>query len=127
MARTVLVFGTFDGLHAGHRTFLKNARAQGDRLVVSVARDAHVRLLKNHNPQLTETQRLEVVRSIPGVNEVRLSDSALGSYKILNEVEPDLIVLGHDQQALETDLRRWSQGTKKNVEIQRLPKYETTD
>lgn len=35
----VMVFGVFDGLHPGHRAFLRQARKKGDKLIVVVARD----------------------------------------------------------------------------------------
>ena len=57
MNKTVLVFGTFDGLHEGHQFFLKKARALGDRLVVVVARDVSVIALKGRSARLHEQER----------------------------------------------------------------------
>jgi len=44
--KIVLVFGTFDGLHDGHRFFLTEARKLGDRLIASVATDEIVERIK---------------------------------------------------------------------------------
>jgi cytidyltransferase-like protein len=43
---TVMVFGTFDGIHDGHRYFLNEAKKFGDKLVVAVAKDTTVKTLK---------------------------------------------------------------------------------
>lgn len=44
--RIVFTNGCFDILHAGHVTYLEQARAQGDRLIVAVNDDASVSRLK---------------------------------------------------------------------------------
>ena len=46
----VAVFGVFDGIHAGHQDFLRQAREYGDELVVIVARDKSVTQLKGKPP-----------------------------------------------------------------------------
>lgn len=103
---TVLAFGTFDRLHPGHRVFLDRAAALGDRLVVAVARDAHVRELKHKEPRQREEERRAAVAAVNGVAEAVLSDEQLGSYAVLDTVRPDVIALGYDQFGLEADLKR---------------------
>ena len=44
--KIVFTNGCFDILHAGHVTYLEQARAQGDRLIVGVNDDASVTRLK---------------------------------------------------------------------------------
>jgi FAD synthetase len=107
MSKRVLVFGTFDGLHAGHLFFLRFAKAQGTHLTVGVARDRHVLELKGKRPITPETKRLETVRALKVVDDARLCDETLGRFDILREIEPNLIVLGHDQQTLEKELIAW--------------------
>jgi mutator protein MutT len=103
---TVLAFGTFDRLHPGHLAFLERAASLGDRLVVSVARDAHVRSLKDKEPKLDEDTRRAKVAEVPCVNEAVLSDVDLGTYRVIDDVRPDVIAIGYDQGGLEADLRR---------------------
>ncbi len=122
---TVLVFGTFDGLDEGHRAFLKEAAKLGRRLVVAVARDAHVQTLKGHLPRLSEGERIKIVETVPEVADVLLSDETLGSYQIVRDVQPATIVLGYDQDALEINLHAWMEKTGKMIPIVRLPHYET--
>ena len=46
--RRVMVFGSFDPLHDGHRSLFRQARKHGDELVVVVARDVNIARLKGH-------------------------------------------------------------------------------
>ena len=43
----VALFGTFDGVHDGHRDLFRQARKYGGRLSVIIARDWTVRQLKH--------------------------------------------------------------------------------
>jgi cytidyltransferase-like protein len=122
--KRVLVFGTFDGLHTGHHFVLRQAKIRGTYLIVAIARDKHVQELKHKIPQHRERVRLEAVQQLPFVDEARLSDEQLGSFAIINEVHPDLIVLGHDQTALEESLREWMQTHHHYLPIQRMKKIE---
>ena len=55
--KKVLVFGTFDGIHKGHLSFLNQAKEHGDYLTVVVAKDSNVKKLKGHKPLNNEKQR----------------------------------------------------------------------
>lgn len=107
MPKRVLVFGTFDGIHAGHEFFLRSAKSRGTTLIVGVARDAHVVELKEHKPHMIESKRLRAVEMLGVVDEAVLCDEALNSFHIIEETKPDLIVLGHDQMELEQALITW--------------------
>jgi cytidyltransferase-like protein len=118
--RTVLVFGTFDLLHAGHLFVLEQARALGDRLVVSLARDAFVRGWKGKEPRYGEQQRAQRLRQTGLVDEVRLSDPEPRSFRLLAEVRPDLICLGHDQRELGRALCAWMRRNRTRIPLKRL-------
>ena len=100
----VMVFGVFDGLHQGHRWFLREARKQGDELIVVVASDETVRLLKKKNPAQSESERLRALEAIPELSRAVLGDAQMGSYAVLKKYQPDVICLGYDQDALAEDL-----------------------
>ena len=119
--KRVLIFGTFDGFHAGHQFVIEEAAKKGTELVAAVARDAHVRTLKQKEPRNTEQARLARVLESPLVSHAVLSDEELGSYHVLSEVQPDLIALGHDQFALRDDLVRWMRDQKRQIPIEMLP------
>jgi choline-phosphate cytidylyltransferase len=104
---TVLVFGTFDRLHQGHRRFLEAARARGDRLVALVSRDQFVRSFKHKEPVEPEQVRRRRLIRRGLVDEAYLSDGQPGTYQALTRVAPDLICLGYDQQLLKQSLQDW--------------------
>ncbi len=122
MSKRVLVFGTFDGLHPGHVFFLRKAKSKGDELVVGVARDTHVVALKDKRPHMTERKRLEAIKKQSCVNEAVLCDEELGEFEILQEVLPDLIVLGHDQKELEDALIAWMAQSDQYIPMNRIKK-----
>lgn len=123
MTRRVLIFGTFDGFHAGHQFVIEEASRKGTELIAAVARDAHVRALKNKEPRNNEQARLARVLESTLVSRAVLSDEQLGSYHILNDVQPDLIALGHDQLALQDDLIRWMNEHHRQIPIAILPYF----
>lgn len=97
MKKTVMAFGTFDLLHPGHINFLKQAKKQGDCLIVIIARDSTVKCLKGKLPEHKEIERLKAI------NSLNLADMAvLGSlgdkYGVIRKYRPDIICLGYDQK-----------------------------
>jgi glycerol-3-phosphate cytidylyltransferase len=69
MVRTVLTYGTFDLLHAGHLNLLRRARALGDRLVVGISTN-EFNESKGKRTIIDFQDRLEIVRSIRYVDDV---------------------------------------------------------
>ena len=98
----VVATGTFSVLHPGHITYLEEARTRGDRLIVIVARDEFVRKRKNSCP-IPEQQRLAVVRALKPVDEAILGDTE-DIFKPIEELKPDIIALGRDQDFKEEEL-----------------------
>lgn len=92
--RTVVAQGTFDILHPGHVHYLEEAAAEGDELHVIVARDENV----THKPApiVPEGQRRDVVAALGVVDHARLGHPE-DILVPIEEIRPDVIVLGHDQ------------------------------
>lgn len=109
MKKIAMCFGTFDGLHAGHEDYFRQAKEYADELFVVVSRDETVVDLKGQLPLNNEQDRLNVVLTHPNVDDARLGYLE-DKYKIIDEVRPDFICLGHDQEAfterLEAELAR---------------------
>jgi FAD synthetase len=101
-----VVFGVFDGLHAGHRALLRQARALGGRLVAVTTHDHVVSQLKGHPPRRPADARRAALEAEPEVNEAVLGDAQVGAWTVLERLRPDVIALGYDQQRLRADLER---------------------
>ena len=122
--KRVLVFGTFDTLHAGHLFFLRSARVFGDLLTAVVARDQDVEALKSKTPIMNEQERMEAVRALSYVDDVCLSDAERGSFHVLDKVKPDIIVLGHDQHELKDALESWMNTTHRIIALASLEEVD---
>ena len=96
--KVVMTNGCFDILHAGHVTYLEEARALGDRLVVAVNDDASVRRLKgSERPVNRLEQRMAVLRSLACVDwVVPFTDDT--PERLIRCVSPDVLVKGGDYQ-----------------------------
>ena len=122
--KKVLVFGTFDGLHAGHINFLEQAKKLGDHLTVVVARDVTVNEVKGHFPKRSELLRLKAVKQCKLVDEAFLGNIG-NPYEIIKKIKPDVIGLGYDQQAFTKDLESELKKTAISAEIIRLIPYNS--
>jgi cytidyltransferase-like protein len=107
----IMIFGTFDMIHAGHEDLFRQARALADDpyLVVSIARDISVKRIKGAVPRHSEVERLAAVEAHPLVDQALLGDSS-GYIDHIKKVAPEIIALGYDQDGeyvddLEHDLR----------------------
>ena len=120
--KRILVFGTFDGIHSGHEFFLRSAKARGTELLVGVARDQHVQEFKGRKPAMPQTRRLEKISALSYVDQARLCDEEISSFSIVEDLAPDLIVLGHDQNDLESALITWMGESGHYVPMLRLKK-----
>lgn len=98
MKGRVLSCGTFDHLHPGHRSFLEQAAALGDELVVVVARDENVRRIKGCSPDHDEEKRRTRVEALGIASQVRLGYPGPDFLRIVAEIKPQIIALGYDQK-----------------------------
>ena len=113
----VLIFGTFDGIHEGHRALFRQAREHGDHLVVAVAQDDVVRQLKHRPPRRNIEVRMAALGAEPAVDAVVPGDFELGSYAVVKKERPHVIALGYDQHALREDIRNHSANFNWDLDI----------
>ncbi len=95
--------GVFDILHTGHISYLEQAKALGDELYVVVASDNTVRKNK-HEPITPERMRVRIVSALKPVDVAMIGNDSGDMFAILDEVRPDVIVLGFDQKFDENTL-----------------------
>lgn len=94
--KTILAHGTFDILHVGHIHHLTQARALGDRLVVSITADAFVRK-GPQRPIFSADQRKAQLDALRCVDEVIIVEGR-NAVPAIERVRPALLVKGLDWQ-----------------------------
>jgi rfaE bifunctional protein nucleotidyltransferase chain/domain len=98
--RTVLAHGVFDLLHLGHIRHLQEAKALGDRLVVSVTADPYVNKGAGR-PHFTQAQRMEALRALDCVDDVVLARNG-SAVDVINDLKPAIYVKGIDYEQAES-------------------------
>ncbi|PJI46501.1 MAG: bifunctional heptose 7-phosphate kinase/heptose 1-phosphate adenyltransferase [Pseudomonas sp.] len=94
--KIVFTNGCFDILHAGHVTYLEQARAQGDRLIVGVNDDGSVTRLKGPGRPINSVDRRMAVLAGLGAVDWVVSFAEDTPERLLTEVRPDVLVKGGD-------------------------------
>ncbi len=94
--KIVFTNGCFDILHAGHVTYLEQARAQGDRLVLAVNDDASVSRLKGPGRPINSVERRMAVLAGLGAVDWVVSFPEDTPERLLGQVKPDVLVKGGD-------------------------------
>ena len=92
--KRVVAQGTFDILHPGHVHYLREAASMGDELHVIVAREENV--THKAPPVIPDAQRVEMVDALDPVDHARLGHPE-DIFVPIEDIEPAVIVLGHDQ------------------------------
>jgi glycerol-3-phosphate cytidylyltransferase len=121
----IMIFGTFDMIHAGHEDLFRQARAlaQDPVLIVSVARDSVARQQKGTTPRHDEAARLADIAAHPLVDEAVLGDE-IGYMDHIVAARPDIIGLGYDQSGEYVEhLARDLKAAGLNVKIVRLKAF----
>ncbi|MDI9635697.1 D-glycero-beta-D-manno-heptose 1-phosphate adenylyltransferase [Kamptonema cortianum] len=98
--KVVFTNGVFDILHAGHVTYLRQARDLGDCLVVAINSDDSVRGLSkgSHRPVNTQQDRAVVLAALKPVDFVVVFDEPTPE-RVLSELRPDIHTKGGDYAA----------------------------
>jgi len=94
--RIVFTNGCFDILHVGHVHSFREAKKNGDILIVAVNSDSSVRALKGLNrPYCPEDQRAAVLAAVEDVDYVVIFEE-LDPLAIITEIKPQVLVKGED-------------------------------
>ncbi|MDG0797444.1 bifunctional D-glycero-beta-D-manno-heptose-7-phosphate kinase/D-glycero-beta-D-manno-heptose 1-phosphate adenylyltransferase HldE [Pectobacterium punjabense] len=96
--KIVMTNGCFDILHAGHVSYLANARKLGDRLIVAVNSDASTKRLKGPTrPVNPLPQRMIVLGALEAVDWVVPFEEDTPQ-RLIASILPDILVKGGDYQ-----------------------------
>ncbi len=121
--KKVMVFGTFDGVHAGHLNLFTQARAYGDYLIVVIARDVNVKKIKNAYPNSSEKKRQKEIHKVKEVDRAVLG-YLRNKLAIIKEQKPDIVCLGYDQKIEIPELKQKLEVMGMRPEIYRLESYK---
>jgi len=125
-ARIVLASGTFDLLHLGHVKYLEEAKRAGGKnakLIVVVARDSTAEKRKGGKPVMLEEHRRALVESLRVVDEAILGYENFDMGKVIQEIKPDVIAVGHDQNDIERKVREAVADKKLNIHVVKIGKF----
>ena len=100
-----IVFGVFDGFHAGHRYFLESAKKKCDTLIVVVAQDETSLALKGRLPVNTLDVRMQALNALGADYKIVLGDEDLGQWSVIKKYAPDAVILGYDQKKLSEEIK----------------------
>jgi len=88
--------GCFDILHAGHVSYLRQARRKGDLLVVGLNSDASIKRIKGPTrPVNHEADRVMVLSELQSVDYVIVFDDDTPT-ELIRAIKPDVLVKGAD-------------------------------
>jgi rfaE bifunctional protein nucleotidyltransferase chain/domain len=94
--KIIFTNGCFDIIHAGHVTYLYEAKSYGDILIVGLNSDDSVRRLKGKSrPLNNQRDRAVVLSSLDMIDYVCIFDEDT-PYNLIAEVKPDVLVKGGD-------------------------------
>jgi len=123
--KIVMTFGTFDKLHQGHLSYLRQAGKQGDYLIVVVGRDKTVFKIKGRLPSQNEKQRLQKVKENKMVDKAVLGQLR-DRFAVIKKYKPDIICLGYDQVVNLDKLREIFRGKIVRVKPHREKIYKSS-
>jgi len=120
--KRVLVFGTFDLLHAGHLHYLEKAKKFGEELFVIIARDKTAKRIKGRKPVMDENQRLKIISALRIVDKAVLGCRG-NMYRRIKDLSPNIICLGYDQKPSSGELKKELKKLGVKARIMRLKKF----
>jgi FAD synthetase len=128
--KRVLAAGVFDLLHYGHIRYLEEAKklgGPGAKLTVIVARDETVRRMKGQGPVIPEDQRRAVVEALKVVDEALLGFEDMDLDRVIQQVKPDIVAVGHDQDAIRSHVEKIKKARELTLEIVQVGRFGEED
>ena len=123
--KTVFTNGCFDVLHRGHFELFRYARTLGDRLIVAIDSDQKVKNDKGPDRPFNNTEdRKFALESIKYVDEVRTFDTREQLEQIVQDIQPDVMVIGSDWEGKPVVGQQFAKQLKF---FKRIGEYSTTN
>lgn len=124
--KIVLVGGCFDMLHFGHVSFLKEAKNQGDYLVVALESDENARRMKGPSrPIHTQQQRKLMLEALECVDEVITlppMHEDTDYFNLVRRIHPSIIAITQGDPIKE---KKENQARQVGAQLVVIPKIHT--
>lgn len=120
-----VVSGCYDILHNGHVRFFREVKSLCNKLIVITASDNAIMQHKNRIPVLSESDRIELLKSIKYVDDVVISTGDVHGLDFLPElliIKPDALVVTDDDKYTEIKTKLCKD---LNIQYIKLNKTET--
>ena len=115
----VMCFGSFDFFHEGHKYFLRECAKNGDILYIVLATDKNIEMAKGEKPMFDIRERMShIYKVFP--EAILIEGNETDFYMPIREIKPDIVCLGHDQDA---DINR-IKNEFPNIKIIRIEAHE---
>lgn len=114
---TALVFGVFDTLHEGHLHFLRHAKNNAENLIVVATQDSTVQELKGISPTETLGERMQALHDAHIADTICAGDLVRYSWSALRTYNPDVVILGYDQEQLRDALEAYKKSSEDTFDI----------
>ncbi len=128
--KVVLASGAFDLLHLGHVKYLEEAKKAGgkdSKLIVIVATDKTVEKSKGRKPVMPQEHRRALVQSLRVVDKAILGHEVFDMGRVIDEIKPDVVALGYDQENVEARVRKAVADKGWNIQVVKIKKFGKTD
>lgn len=97
--KSVLIGGCFDIFHYGHLRFIKQAKNQGEVLIISLESDKFIKKNKKRSPVHNQTQRAELLSALAVVDYVVLIpffSSDKDYFRLVQAIRPTVIAVSEN-------------------------------
>lgn len=109
--------GGFDPIHTDHILRIRQAKEYCDKLYVIVEPDEFVRL--KHAVFYPQQQRIEILKSIQGVDHVLAANTEVTTSCLLASLRPDIFFIGKDHKN-EEEIPEWATCKAYDIQIHKL-------
>ncbi len=97
-SKVVFTNGCFDLLHAGHVTYLSQAKALGDKLVLGLNSDKSIRTIKGDSRPLVSLDNRVILLDALSMIDMIVSFDEATPVALIQALKPDIHVKGGDYQ-----------------------------
>jgi FAD synthetase len=92
-----------------------------------IARDSTVEQTKHRKPVVPENQRRALVESLKVVDLAVLGLENFDVGNVIENIKPDLIALGYDQDDMEQRVNQYIKSKNANIKIVKVGKFEADE